>query len=147
MRFLLSYPTRLALALALPGLGGGIAWVLAEEGGSAAGWDVLAFGGLTALPFALAGYLLAAYLGVVAWVRDAFRAARSLYLLRHLRTIVAMSALAAGAALAAAYFRYEVIPAGVRGSTHYYLVRDRWTGEVRIDFQIREPPAARSWRA
>ncbi len=45
--------------------------------------------------------------------------------------------------LVAAYLRYEIVATGTRGGVHYFLVWDRWSGEVKVEARTRgEHPGA-----
>jgi hypothetical protein len=143
----ISPSTRLALAFGLFGAACGAIWLLIDEHTLDDASELAMAVAFAAALGTLLGYLAAAYLWVVAWIHDAFRARRRTYLLRHLRAAGTACALAAAAIFAAAYFRYEMVPTGMSGRVHYYLVRDRWTGEVWVDAQLRARPPARNWRA
>lgn len=145
---MLSAATRLALALGLLGPVPVLVCVLLI---SRAEFDAATLGGLALLlaaAWAALGYLIALYLGVVSRVREGFRAAGRLHTLRHLRVLCVLSVVLGALVLTAVYLRYEIVATGTRGGLHYYLVWDRWNGEVKVEAQPnRDRAEARNWPA
>ncbi len=137
--------TRLALALALLATIPALLWAALAR---TPPLDAAGLALVLAAVWAIVGYLVALYLGMISWVREAFRAERRLHALRHLRFVCGLALAATVIALAAAYLRYEIVATGMRGGMHYYLVWDRWSGEVRVEAQgYGDRGEPRAWRA
>jgi hypothetical protein len=87
--------------------------------------------------FGMLGYVLAGYLRLASWVGDGFFAEGRGRALRHLRLVGVLALIAVAGLFAAVYLRYEVVASGNRDGVQYYLVWDRWTGEVEVEARVR----------
>jgi hypothetical protein len=87
--------------------------------------------------FGALGYAVAGYLRLASWVGDGFFAQGRGRALRHLRLVGVLAVIAVAGIFAAVYLRYEVVASGNRGGVQYYLVWDRWTGEVKVEARLR----------
>jgi len=56
---------------------------------------------------------------------------------RRLGLVGVLAIVTMAAAFVAVYLRYEVVASDNRGPLQYYLVWDRWTGEVKVEAGLR----------
>jgi hypothetical protein len=136
-RLTISAATRLALAF---GLAGSVPVFFLSLLVSAPDWEpgeAAAAAAFASGLFAAFGYVVAFYLRLICWVREAFLIERRVQALHHLRHAGGLCVVLLGFFLAALYLRYEVVPTGMRGRLHYFLVWDRWTGDVKVEARLR----------
>ena len=139
--------TRLAVAFAVLGAVGWFVWWTLDAMPNVNFPHVVETSAYAAGYFGTLGYVVAGYLRLVSWAGDGFFAEGRGRALRHLRLVGVLALVTVAGVFAAVYLRYEVVASDNLGPLEYYLVWDRWTGEVKVEASLRpETKEVRHWQ-
>ncbi len=138
--------SRLALLVMLvvtpPGTA--LAWMI--EDGATDLADIATVGAMLAVCGAMGGYVLAGLAGLLRWVHRGFASKEDPQALGRIWNVVKVSMGGVVLFFALAYLRYEVVAVASFTRVQYYLVWDRLTGNVEVQWKRLEADAERPRR-